>query len=199
MSSGSDSPQASPSARERGTPAEVSSVPVAAPGSTSDSVPTSSGATDEAPRILWDARLNNSVSLSANKLARFPGLAFTPVLPKFAVPPGRIDVSTDPAEGADGGLVELHYTFATSPTFPTDGRVIVREQPVALAPGGLDGLVTGTVPATAGKPLRVLGHLSLLRESEGSFTLITVRGKALIVIAGPAISRAEVVTLAEGL
>jgi hypothetical protein len=201
MGAGSGSPPASPSARERGTPAEISPLPGAAraTGSTSDSVVTSSGATDEGPRIAWDARLNNSVSVSEGKLARFPGLAFAPVLPKFAVSPGRIDVSTDPAVGADGGLVELHYTFAKSPAFPTDGRVIVREQPVALAPGGLDGLATGTVPATAGKPLRVHGHLSLVRGSEGSFSLITVRGKALIVIAGPAISRAEVVKLAEGL
>jgi hypothetical protein len=162
-------------------------------------VATSSGAPNEGPRIAWDARLNNSISVAVGKLARFPGLAFSPVLPKFTVSPGRIDVSTDPTEGANGGLVEFHYTFATSPAFPTDGRVIVREQPVALAPGGLDGLATGTVPAAVGKPLQVHGHLSLVRESDGSFSLFTVRGKALIVIAGPAISRAQVVKLAEGL
>ncbi len=67
---------------------------------------------------------------------------------------------------------------------------------MALAPRGLDSLATGTAPATASNTLPVHGHLSRVQESDGSFSLLTVRGKALILIAGPAISRAEVIKLA---
>ncbi|MDX6255774.1 MAG: hypothetical protein QOJ11_2108 [Frankiales bacterium] len=151
---------------------------------------------DEGPRIMWDARLSNSVVVSEDKLRRFPGLAFAPVVPNFGLAPLRIDVSTDPNSGGTGGLVELHYTFASSPAFPVDGRAIVTEQPVALAPGGLAGLATGSVPASAGTPIEVAGQPSLVHESQGSFSLVTVRGKALIIIAGPAVSRAEVLKLA---
>jgi hypothetical protein len=182
-------PAATPTLTE--SPASVGTAPVPAP-----SAVLASDGPEEGPRIMWDARLNNSVVVTPAKLASFPGLAFVPVLPAFTVPPSRIDVSTDPAAGSAGGMVELHFTFATSSAFPVDGRVIVREQPVATAVGGLDKLARGVVPPTGGQRIIVAGHVSWLTDTDGSFTLFTVRGKALVLIAGPAVPRAEVLKLA---
>lgn len=153
----------------------------------------------EGPRIDWDARPNRSHVVTVQDLPKARGLTFAPVIPRFGVAPTRIDVATDPGQGASGGLVELHFAFPVSSAFPVDGRVVVREQPVASAPDGLAGLASGHAPQGQGTALQIAGHLSIVapeQSAPGTFRVITVRGTALLTVGGPGLSRAEAVRLA---
>jgi hypothetical protein len=193
----------SPPSGPSSNPIDLSISPSINPGSPnmnpSNPSLSASGGPQEGPAILWDAPLSQSVRISASKLAKWPGLAFTPVLPRFETAPDVIYLSTDPNQGAKGGLIALHYSSPQLLTRAVDGRVVVTEQAAALALNGLAGLATGSVPASVGRPVRVAGHLSLVSEFDGFFSLVTVRGKALITVAGPAITYTEVIALASAL
>lgn len=146
----------------------------------------------------WDAPVLAPIETTLTDAAAAGSLGFQAVVPEFGVPPTHVQVSDPLAVPPEGRSLSLLYRFPRGADFPTDGRVLVREQPAAeVTVDVLNNVAKGNA-ASGQYSMTSIGERPALLISAHGIGRVTMLSRGLTVdVTGPAVSLEEAIKLAQ--